>query len=62
MGTTELGGILYFSGPWFHQILGNSVLTWKCGNIEICILCYDEMSIKLSSKAQDTELTHKEYP
>lgn len=34
---------------------------WKCGNVEIPILCYDKISIKLSPKGQETEVNHKEY-
>jgi hypothetical protein len=34
----------------------------KYGNVEIPTLCPDKISIKLSAKAQETELTHKECP
>lgn len=34
---------------------------WKCGNVEIPILCYEKISIKLSPKGQETEVNHKEY-
>lgn len=34
---------------------------WKCGNVEIPIICYDKLSIKLSPKAQEKEVNYKEY-
>ena len=39
--------MLYFPEFWFYQILGTSTQTWKGGNTEIAILCYDKVSQKI---------------